>query len=239
MTNRSIKKYEMIRNDFIKQIRSGRYVDNDQIPTEKELQEQYNVSRQTIRAAINTLVKEGYLEKHVGRGTFVRQNVIKKEMFNMHSFSDYCYANNLIPSSELHYHELEKPLPVIARMLDISENDYVWHNKRTLSANNRKVIFEDSFMPQSVITDMTEEDAKKAFFKTISKYATLQYSTFEFDAIPANKEIAEKLDLREGDAVLVNTLTVYNEQHVPVELAYSYYRTDRMKLYFSLPIEQL
>lgn len=239
MTDKVNKKYEIIVNDIIKSLRSGKLADNAQIPTEKELQAQYNVSRETVRKAIDALVKQGFLEKRAGRGTFVRQNVLKKQTQSMYSFSDYCIANNLIPSSELHFHELEKPLPVIAKMLNISEDEFVWHNKRTLYVNNRKVIFEESFIPQSIVTEMTEEDAKKPFFRVISKFTKPHYSTAELDAIPANKELADKLDLREGDAVLLDTLTVFNEKYIPIELAFSYYRTDRMKLTLSSPIVQL
>ena len=55
--------YLQIKDDLLKKIKSGEYKQNETIPTELDLAKQYQVSRPTIRHAIQLLVDLGYLEK--------------------------------------------------------------------------------------------------------------------------------------------------------------------------------
>lgn len=58
-----------LKNAIEKQIIDGIY--EDQLPSERELMRQYDVSRSTVREAINALVREGVLVKKHGKGTYV------------------------------------------------------------------------------------------------------------------------------------------------------------------------
>lgn len=64
--------YEQIVEQIEERILSGELRDGDQLPTERELAEQFEVSRTAVREAINALVQRGLVEAHPGRGTFVR-----------------------------------------------------------------------------------------------------------------------------------------------------------------------
>jgi len=63
--------YRQIRDYIVEQIVTGRWVANYQLPPERLLAEQFEVSRITAKNAILELVKEGYLYRHQGKGTFV------------------------------------------------------------------------------------------------------------------------------------------------------------------------
>ena len=56
---------------ILEQIIAGTYRPGDRIPTENELKEAFNVSRNTIRAALNRLNTLGILETRRGDGTYV------------------------------------------------------------------------------------------------------------------------------------------------------------------------
>lgn len=55
--------YKKIEQDLLDKIEDGTYAENELIPTELELAEEYQVSRPTVRQAVQTLVDAGYLEK--------------------------------------------------------------------------------------------------------------------------------------------------------------------------------
>ena len=67
--------YQQIAEDLQKQIGSGLLARGSQLPTELELREQYNASRNTIRDAIKRLTSQGLVETRPGQGTFVTMKV--------------------------------------------------------------------------------------------------------------------------------------------------------------------
>jgi GntR family transcriptional regulator len=67
--------YQQIADDLRRQIDSGTLGRGSQLPTELELREQYNASRNTIRDAIKRLTGQGLVETRPGQGTFVTMKV--------------------------------------------------------------------------------------------------------------------------------------------------------------------
>lgn len=59
---------ESLRRDLV----LGRYPDGTQLPPERDLAATYGIARNTLRRLLAELTEEGLLERHVGRGTFVR-----------------------------------------------------------------------------------------------------------------------------------------------------------------------
>lgn len=67
-------KYQVIASELRSQIRAGRFKDENILPTEFELMDIYQVSRQTIRQALAIIEKEGLIEKRRGSGSHIRRN---------------------------------------------------------------------------------------------------------------------------------------------------------------------
>jgi GntR family transcriptional regulator len=67
--------YRYIADDLREQIKRGRLEPNAKLPTEGELSDQYEASRNTVREAIRRLTDEGLLESRPGQGTFVARKV--------------------------------------------------------------------------------------------------------------------------------------------------------------------
>ena len=65
-------KYQEIANELRSQIQAGVYKPGEQLALEREMCEQYGVSRITIKKAVDQLVKEGLVVKRRGSGTFVK-----------------------------------------------------------------------------------------------------------------------------------------------------------------------
>ena len=64
-------KYKEIADDLRQRIQSGKYGQGDKLPTEEELSDAYDASRNTVRQAIDRLTREGLVAKRQGQGTFV------------------------------------------------------------------------------------------------------------------------------------------------------------------------
>ena len=69
-------KYRLIAEDLRAQIESGQLAGGGQLPTEIELMDHYDASRNTVRDAINRLITRGLVETRPGQGTFVVEKIV-------------------------------------------------------------------------------------------------------------------------------------------------------------------
>lgn len=90
--------YFQLQEDIKKDIESGVYKVNEMIPTERELQDLYSVSRVTVRKAIEGLVFEGILQKKQGIGTIVCKKRMAENTARLQSFTEKFAEQGLIKS---------------------------------------------------------------------------------------------------------------------------------------------
>jgi GntR family transcriptional regulator len=67
--------YRLIADDLRQKIESGALARGGQLPTELELRDQYNASRNTVRDAVKWLMNRGLVETRPGQGTFVVEKI--------------------------------------------------------------------------------------------------------------------------------------------------------------------
>ena len=84
--------YIQIHNQIKAEIEDGKWAVGAKIPAERELSLQFDVSRMTLRQAIQTLVDEGILERRVGSGTYVSNQKVQEKMSGVTSFTDLMKA---------------------------------------------------------------------------------------------------------------------------------------------------
>jgi GntR family transcriptional repressor for pyruvate dehydrogenase complex len=68
---RSSRLYEQIVQQVEESIRKGALKPGDQLPPERELAQQFGVSRTAVREAVKALREKGFVEAYPGRGTFI------------------------------------------------------------------------------------------------------------------------------------------------------------------------
>ena len=73
-----MKKYEQVKEKIKQAILEEKYVPNQKIPSESELTIRFEVSRHTVRKAINDLVNEGWLYTEQGSGTYCADRSISQ-----------------------------------------------------------------------------------------------------------------------------------------------------------------
>ena len=114
--------YLDIKKDLLDKILSGVYQQGSIIPNEYELAEIYNVSRPTIRKAVQILVDEGYLEKRKKRGTIVCDPTIRQEFAQViQTFDKEVKEKGLTPSTKVLTFKKEKAEEEVRQKLNLKE----------------------------------------------------------------------------------------------------------------------
>ena len=68
MSAEGTPKYERAYREILDRLKAGRYPVGGRIPTESELASHFDISRVTIRRALDMLVQDGYIERKQGSG---------------------------------------------------------------------------------------------------------------------------------------------------------------------------
>ncbi len=159
--------YYQLKTLIQKKIQSGEYEEGQLIPSERELSESYNISRMTVRQALNQMVAEGLLYREKGRGTFVAKRKIEQR--NIKSFSDSARSKGLVPSTKVLYFKKEKMREDIAQILDLSKDDEIYVIKRLRCANDIPVALEEVFIPVQFCPQLERFQLETSLYRLIKE----------------------------------------------------------------------
>ena len=212
-------------------IEEKEYKEGKLLPSEIDMSKQLNISRNTLRQAINKLVMEGLLIRKKGVGTKVAKRGIAGGIKNWLSFSQEMKMLGIeIRNFELHLC-FKRGTEEIANFFEIPPTQT--DNTRCLVMERvRKkkeypfVYFISYFNPQIGMTG--DEDFNKPLYEMLeAQYGiVVKTSKEEISARLAGDFIAEKLEISAEDPILIRKRFVYDTEGMPVEYNIGYYRAD-------------
>lgn len=212
-----------------KLIESEEYKNGKLLPNEIDLSKQLNISRNTLRQAINKLVFEGLLIRKKGFGTRVVKKGITGGVKNWLSFSQEMKMLGIeIKNFELHI-SLKRPTEEISNFFNLSpEKDTKCIVLERVRGNKEYpfVSFISYFNPVIPLTG--DEDFTQPLYGILeNKYNIIvKTSKEEITARLAGEAIAEKLEIKSSDPILIRKRFVYDINNVPIEYNIGYYRAD-------------
>jgi GntR family transcriptional regulator len=133
------------------------------IPSERQLSTELGVSRLTVRAALDDLVREGFLKRRHGAGTFVSEPKIAQEL-TMTSFTEDMQRRGMVPSSKT----LElKTVPAgarLGRLLHVSPSEQIVVVTRLRYADRETMAIETLHVAESLVPGLTANDLEQHSF---------------------------------------------------------------------------
>ena len=230
-------KYFIVKKAIVENIDNDLYHSNEAIPSEKKLMELYNVSRITIRKAIDELVTEGYLYKIQGKGTYVKADEGSNNLFSITSSTEDVQKMGMTPSKKTKISRIEFASPKRAKALEISTDDKVEVIGRISYANLEPLNYTIAFLPEKIFPGLIEYDLEhESLYKLINDRYSVRITKARrtIEAVLAKDEISKYLELEEGMPVILFRCVTYgivNGKEIPIEYFKCYYRTDKYKFY--------
>jgi len=132
--------------------------ENGQLPSEREICQQYDLSRTTVRQAINELEKDGYIYKVHGKGTFVSPKKVSQELVKFYSFTEEMKKLGKVPISKVLSFDVLEADRKISNKLLIAEGSKVYCFSRLRIADDIPMMLETSFVPYDLFPGITKED---------------------------------------------------------------------------------
>ncbi len=164
------KLYVQLYDILKRKIEDGEWAVGAQIPIEEDLCKTYEVSKATVRLAILELVRQGYLMRQQGKGTFVCKRVIPEGLSMSTSFKEMMIDAGVDFSSEVLAQTSIMPTDDLDAKLDIREDQHIIYIKRLFSVENEPVLLQDVFIPHNICPPLLNEDIiKNSLFELFEK----------------------------------------------------------------------
>jgi GntR family transcriptional regulator len=222
--------YSQLREALLALLKHGEFQEGDPFPTERELGEMYQVSRITVRRALDELVREGYLIAHQGKGTFVAKPKISRHVPQMRSFSQEMADQGQRPGSRLLSLGHQKAGQRIATALSLPEGSWVWVVERLRLANDEPICISLVYLnlPPQITLTPAELEQETSLWKILeNKGIHFAYREENIQAIAAGAREAELLLIEPGAPLLFVEGTVYSDRGDPIEYHQMHNRGDR------------
>ena len=232
-------KYFIVKNDIINLIEDGTYKEDTLVPSERELMELYEVSRITIRRALDELSNAGYLYKVHGKGTFVKGDRHTQNLFSIVSCTEDIKSMGMTPS-RLVVKKGVKPASNRKRIkLNLNTKDKVFNLGRVYYADKEPVNYTNTHLPYKYFKGIEMNDfSRSSLYNILEKEYGVKITTATraVEAVSSNEEVSEYLDIPIGTPlILFSTVTygVVNGREVPIEYFDCYYHTAQFKFYIN------
>ncbi len=216
------------------QIRHNQLQPGDQLPSERELCEQFSISRITVRKALSTLTQEGLVYSTVGKGSYVSVARLREELQPLSSFTQDMQRRGMHPTSKvLQAQVLPADEDCAARLLVPAGSEVVRLSRLRL-ADGLPIAVQLSYLPHNLCPDLLRYDfATRSLFEVLRNDYRLQLTRAStvIRAALALPSDARLLKLSLPAAVLISEQTTSLENGAIIEYAQSIFHGERYQLY--------
>lgn len=176
--------YRQIADALREKISAGELKPGDALPTESSLQEAFNMSRVTVRQALKLLTEEQIVESIQGSGTYVKEERVNYDIYQLTGFYEKLADRNVDTHSEVSIFEVLKADAKLAEKLNLSHDDKVWHVKRVRFIKQKPVNLEETWMPLALFPDLTWEVMENSKYHYVEQIKKLVIDRSEQELVP-------------------------------------------------------
>lgn len=234
----AVPKYFQLASILRQKIEDGEWAPRSAIPSERQLEGLYHLSRTTIREAIDHLVQQGYLYREHGRGTFVSPQKLQKGWMELTSFSEDLIKRGMQPGQIILNLETLVPSPKILQRLELAPGSLVTRIERVRLGNDKPIGLQTSYLalPDGQMITYEELENSGSLYRILSErfhlYPTEADETLEVTV--ASPEEARLLEVTAGAPLLLSERVMFSQERRPIEFVKILYRGDKYRYFTHL-----
>ena len=212
----------------------GEWRPGSQLPPERELARRYGCSLITVRRALDELSREGRLQRHRGRGTFVLPPRLERDIAEAQSFTEEMQRRGLDPETRLVAARPQAATESVAAALQLEIGSPTLYLERLRLAGGEPLLLEIVHLPAERFPGLLASDLEH---NSLYDVLTERYGTpvvrareaLEPVLLPARE--ARLLGLAPRSLALLVEGIAYTGNDTPVEFGRTYVRGDRTRYY--------
>lgn len=228
-------RYLAIYEDLKSKIETGECVAGDKLKTEKEYQDIYQASRDTVRKAFGKLENEGYIKRKAAVGTFVKQKKSDYGLTRLESFTEQMESRGIEPSSEF----VSVELKVIANEhirneLKINSSEKCYKIVRIRRGDGHPMAYEICYVPERLCPGIQKYlDDHSSLYRIYEEIYghKMGSGSVRLEAELPSAKVQESLQISHDSPILKMECVAELENGTPLYYVECYYNGE--KYYFS------
>lgn len=217
-TETTIFKYKMIAEDIEEKIKKGILKKGSLMKSELKTQQEYGVSRVTVRKAFKLLHDKGIIRTVHGVGTFIN-DLYTRDWTWMNSFSTEVQRAGHKPTTKINKFKIIKSDEKVSKHLEISEKTECYFFERVRYIDNQPIWITRSYIPCDYVADLNPEyfsiaGITQSIFRVLELNFGIKCSKgIELhEAINISKKDAEILNIDNDKPVIMKAFVGYDDK---------------------------
>lgn len=226
--------YVQLKNILQDRILMGELGPGVLLPTEQQLCEAYDLSRITVRRALQELAEIDLIERVQGKGSIVRDNKVGQSQSKIQGYTRSIKRQGYQPGAELLEQELMDGNQSLISLFELPQDapQEFWRFRRLRMLDGEPAVIMNTFVRKELGDRMLEYDlSTRSFYALYNKITQhdLVDSRALITAVSASPEIAEILKTYPGAPLIWFRGITFTDGHVPIEVNYSLFLGDKFQ----------
>ena len=150
--------YQKLKNLIVSRIQRGEWTPGQQIPSETDFMNQYNISRMTVNRALRELSAGGHLVRLQGVGTFVAKPKPEASLLRIRSIADEIRERGGVYTNRVELLIAEEPPGLLTEEMELAPGERVYHSIIVHMDAGLPIQVEDRFVNPRVAPDYLTQD---------------------------------------------------------------------------------
>lgn len=219
--------YEVIHQDLLSQIESGRLKPNERIDSEPALAAHYGVSRMTVRQALDQLAADHLVVRRRGSGTYVLAR--SRRLNRLGSFYEEIGLGEKAVRTDVKFQGAVQPSDDIRERLALKPRQKAVRLLRLRMVEGTPAAIQESWLSLSLAPGLAHEKLiGGSLYRTLAERweIRLRHAEMEISAAAADEQQAEWLGVAAGSPLVTVNRMTFDDQGEPVEFAQSWTRPE-------------
>jgi GntR family transcriptional regulator len=231
--------YHQLKTVLLREIEAGHWKADQQLPTESEFAERFEVSKITVRQALRELAEQGHVRREQGRGTFVQPARLQQGPRELTSFTTEMRRHGLVSASTVLSSGPEPASPEVATALGLEHDTLVFRLHRLRLADGEPMGVQTTYLPMALVPGIEAiEFADVSLYDVLQDRYSLHPTTARetFCVALVGDDDAPLLRVPVGSPAMVAERVTYLADSRPFEYVQSVMRGDRYKIVVDLTV---
>lgn len=239
LNQQNLPLYVKIADDLQFKINAGQWKAGEKLPSENEFEKSYNVSRITIRRALDELVQKRYLVRYRGKGTFVTKPPIgfntKSNYTVIKSFTNEMLELGRKPATMWVHVSIKNASDLMARRLNVQKDSKLLKIERLRGADNEIITYSETFIPFIYDFSLNDDDYYVDLYDYLKKFGVHVDHQIEYvEAISVTEKLRSLLKMDRPEPILKRVREISDSSSKYTEYSINYYIGSRYRYYVTL-----